>query len=110
MDRDQMLKDANSRSFKPVELNVRLKETIVTKVRSFASRNVVARVPGSDPKLKNQAVMYTAHSDHLGIHRDAPGDNIYNGPAHNATGFGTLLELARTHTTAENNTAPSSLF
>ncbi len=95
MDVDQMLKDANSRSFKPVELNVRMKETIVSKVRPFSSRNVVGKVTGSDAHLKNQAVMYTAHYDHLGIHPDEPGDHIYNGAADNATGCGILLELAR---------------
>src|SRR5215831_6407373 len=84
LDLDQMLKDANSRSFKPVELGIRLKETIVTKVRSFSSRNVVGKVPGSDSALQSQSVIYTAHYDHLGIHRNEPGDNIYNGAADNA--------------------------
>ena len=110
MDLEQMLKDANSRSFKPVELNVRLKETIVTKVRSFASRNVIARVSGSDTKLRSQAVIYTAHYDHLGIHRDEPGDNIYNGAADNATGCGILLELARVYAAAEKKPARSIFF
>ena len=97
MDLDKMLKEANSRSFKPVDLGVRLKETIVSKVRSFASRNVVGKVAGSDRKLRGQAVIYTAHYDHLGIHPNEPGDNIYNGAADNATGCGILLELARVY-------------
>lgn len=95
MDLDTMLKDANSRSFKPVEMPVRVKETIVSQVRQFASRNVVGKVEGSDPRLRNQAVLYTAHYDHLGIHPNEPGHNIYNGAADNATGCGILLELAR---------------
>ncbi|HET9285318.1 MAG TPA: M28 family peptidase [Candidatus Angelobacter sp.] len=95
MDLDKMLADANSRSFKPVELPVRVKETIVSHVRSFTSRNVVGKVKGSDPKLADQAILYTAHYDHLGIHPDEPGDNIYNGAEDNATGCGILLELAR---------------
>lgn len=95
MDLDQMLKDANSRSFKPHELPVRMKETIITKVRPFSSRNVLGKVMGADTRLKNQAIMYTAHYDHLGIHANEPGDNIYNGAADNATGCGILLELAR---------------
>jgi Zn-dependent M28 family amino/carboxypeptidase len=110
MDLDQMLKDANSRSFKPVELGVRLKETVITKVRSFASRNVVARVSGSDAKLRDQAVLYTAHYDHLGIHPDEPGDNIYNGAADNATGCGILLELARAYAEAQQKPARTVLF
>ena len=95
MDLDKMLQDANSRAFKPVELTIRLRETIVSQVRPFSSRNVVGKVTGSDPRLRNQAVIYTAHYDHLGIHPNEPGDNIYNGAADNATGCGILLELAR---------------
>lgn len=107
---EQMLNDANQRSFKPVELGVRLKETIVTKVRPFASRNVVGRVAGSDPRLKGQAVLYTAHYDHLGIHPKDPGDNIYNGAVDNATGCGILLELARAYASAQHKPARSILF
>jgi Zn-dependent M28 family amino/carboxypeptidase len=107
---EQMLNDANQRSFKPVELGVRLKETIVTKVRPFASRNVVGRVAGSDPRLKGQAVIYTAHYDHLGIHPNEPGDNIYNGAADNATGCGILLELARAYASGTLKPARSILF
>jgi Zn-dependent M28 family amino/carboxypeptidase len=110
MDLDQMLKDANSRSFKPVELGVRLNETIVTQVRPFASRNVVAKVLGADVKHKGQAVIYTAHYDHLGIHRDEPGDNIYNGAADNATGCGILLELARAYAGSAQKPSRSILF
>jgi Zn-dependent M28 family amino/carboxypeptidase len=110
LDLDKMLKEANSRNFKPVDLGVRLKETIVTKVRTFSSRNVVARVAGSDPKLKSQAVIYTAHYDHLGIHPDEPGDNIYNGAADNATGCGILLELARAYASAAQKPRRSILF
>ncbi len=95
MDLEQMMKDASSRSFKPVELPVNVKETIVSRVRPFASRNVIGKVSGSDNALAKQAIIYTAHYDHLGIHRDEPGDNIYNGAADNATGCGIVLELAR---------------
>jgi Zn-dependent M28 family amino/carboxypeptidase len=110
MDLDQMLSDANQRNFQPVELSVRLKETIVTKVRPFASRNVVGKISGSDPKLKGQAILYTAHYDHLGIHPDEPGDNIYNGAADNATGCGILLELARAYAAATQKPPRSVLF
>jgi Zn-dependent M28 family amino/carboxypeptidase len=109
-DLDQMLKEANSRSFKPVDLGVRLKETIVTKVRPFSSRNVIGKVTGSDDKLRQQAVMYTAHYDHLGIHANEPGDNIYNGAADNATGCGILLELARAFASASAKPKRSLIF
>ncbi len=109
-DLDQMLKEANSRSFKPIDLGVRLKETIVTKVRPFSSRNVVGKVTGSDEKLKQQAVMYTAHYDHLGIHPDEPGDHIYNGAADNATGCGILLEMARAFSSSSTKPKRSLIF
>ncbi len=110
LDLEQMLQDANERDFKPVDLGVRLKETIVTKVRRFASRNVVGKIAGSDPKLRRQAVIYTAHYDHLGIHPNEPGDNIYNGAADNATGCGILLELARAYAEAAQKPPRSILF
>ncbi|HEY6970742.1 MAG TPA: M28 family peptidase [Candidatus Angelobacter sp.] len=110
MDLDTMMKNANSRSFKPVPLPVTVKETIVSHVRSFASRNVLGKVTGSDPKLRDQAVMYTAHYDHLGIHSDEPGDNIYNGAADNATGCGILLELARAFAGAKEKPRRTILF
>src|SRR5229473_524466 len=110
MDVDQMMKDALSRNFKPVELPVRLKETLVSKARPFSSRNVVAKLAGSDSQLAKQAIFYTAHYDHLGIHRDEPGDNIYNGAADNATGCGILLELARAFAAAKPRPARSVFF
>src|SRR6478752_4643813 len=109
-DLDKMLQDANSRSFKPLELPVRVKETIVSKVRAFASRNVLGQVKGSDGKAAQQAILYTAHYDHLGIHADEPGDNIYNGAADNATGCGILLELARVLSAADEKPRRSVFF
>jgi Zn-dependent M28 family amino/carboxypeptidase len=92
LDIDNMISDAQSRTFHPVALPVKLKAHMVSKVRSITSNNVLAMLPGSDP---NEAVIYTAHYDHLGIRPDMPGDNIYNGARDNATGCGILLELAR---------------
>ncbi|HLY92316.1 MAG TPA: M28 family peptidase [Candidatus Angelobacter sp.] len=110
MNLDKMMQEANSRSFKPVELPVKVKETLVSHVRSFASRNVVGEVKGSDSALAKQAILYTAHYDHLGIHPDEPGDNIYNGAADNATGCGILLELARTIAAADQKPKRTVLF
>jgi Zn-dependent M28 family amino/carboxypeptidase len=110
MDLNKMMQEATSRTFKPVELPVRLKETIVSHVRSFASRNVLGEVKGSGGSLAQQAILYTAHYDHLGIHPDEPGDNIYNGAADNATGCGILLELARTISAAEQKPKRTVLF
>src|SRR6202142_1012722 len=68
---------------------------MASKVRQIVSNNVIAMLPGSDSKLKDEAILYTAHYDHLGIRPDMPGDNIYNGAEDNATGCGIVLELAR---------------
>jgi Zn-dependent M28 family amino/carboxypeptidase len=97
LDLDKMMSDARSRDFKPIPLNVRLTAHMTSKVRPFESNNVIAVLPGADAKLKEEAVMYTAHHDHLGIRPDMPGDNIYNGAMDNGTGCGILLELARAY-------------
>jgi hypothetical protein len=61
LDLDKMMADARSRDFRPVPLAVKLQAHMVSKVRPFESNNVIAMLPGSDPKLKSEAVMYTAH-------------------------------------------------
>ena len=94
LDLDKMMRDAQSRDFKPIELPVRLSAHITSKVRPLESNNVIAVLPGSGA-LKDEGVMFTAHYDHLGIRPDMPGDNIYNGAFDNASGCGILMELAR---------------
>jgi Zn-dependent M28 family amino/carboxypeptidase len=85
---------AGKKGFKAVELPVRLHAHVESVVRPFQSANVVGILPGTD-KGKDQAVMYTAHYDHLGFVSGMAGDNIYNGAADNGTGCGMLLEMAR---------------
>jgi Zn-dependent M28 family amino/carboxypeptidase len=109
-DIEQLIPKANSRDFKPVDLPVKVKAHIVSKVRPFNSENVAALLPGTDPALRDQAVLYTAHFDHLGIHPDEPGDNIYNGAVDNATGCGILLEMARAFAEAPQRPRRSVLF
>jgi Zn-dependent M28 family amino/carboxypeptidase len=110
MDLDMMIADAHSREFRPVNLGAKLKAHMVSKVRNFESNNIVAILPGSDRKLKDEAVIFTAHYDHLGIRPDMPGDNIYNGAADNATGCGILLELARVFSVAKQRPGRSVIF
>jgi len=107
---DKMMADARSRDFHPVTLQVKLKAHMVSHIRPFESNNVLATLSGSNPKLKSEAVMYTAHYDHLGIRPDMPGDNIYNGADDNATGCGILLELARAFSEARQKPRRSILF
>ena len=92
---DDMVALAGTRKFKARELPMRFKAHIESHVRKFVSYNVVAMLPGTDPGPPTQAVMYTAHYDHLGIDPKLPGDKIYNGFVDNGTGCGMLLELAR---------------
>jgi Zn-dependent M28 family amino/carboxypeptidase len=110
MDLDKMMMEANTRNFRPVPLPAKLKAHMVSKIRQISSRNVLAMLQGSDPKLKNEAVVYSAHYDHLGIRPDMPGDNIYNGARDNATGCGILLELARVYAQAQSKPRRSVIF
>ncbi len=87
---------AASRDFRPVSLGHRFTGNMVTRIRPFDTNNVVARMEGSDAKLRDEAILYTAHHDHLGIGTpDATGDAIYNGAIDNGTGAALVLELAR---------------
>ena len=90
---DEEIAMAGKPGFKAVELPLKLKAHVESRVRRYDSTNVVGRVEG-ESSGKN-AVLYTAHYDHLGIDPDAKGDNIYNGAADNGTGCGILLEMAR---------------
>ena len=110
-DLDALTKAAASRDFKPVPLGVRLNGTVSSSIRPFDTANVVARLKGSDPKLRNEAVLYTAHHDHLGIGRpDETGDAIYNGAIDNASGCAILIEMARVWATTATPPKRSILF
>jgi len=98
MNLDTEMVAAGRRGFKAAELPVKLKAHIESNVRPYESPNVVGILPGANADGKDQAVMYTAHYDHLGFVPGMKGDNIYNGAADNASGCGMLLELARAWT------------
>ena len=95
LDPDAEIEAAGKRGFKAIELPVRLHAHVESVVRPFQSPNVVGILPGANASGKDQAVMYTAHFDHLGFVPGMSGDNIYNGAADNATGCGMIIELAR---------------
>jgi Zn-dependent M28 family amino/carboxypeptidase len=107
---EKLMNSAQSRDFHVMNLGARFKAHMVSKVRNFESTNVVALLPGSDRKLADEAVMYTAHYDHFGTRPDMPGDNIFNGADDNATGCGILIELARAFGTASIRPRRSILF
>jgi Zn-dependent M28 family amino/carboxypeptidase len=98
LDLDTEMTSAGQRGFKALELPMRLNAHVETTVRPFHSANVVGILPGVNASGKDQAVLYTAHYDHLGFVAGMAGDNIYNGAADNGTGCGMILEIARAWT------------
>jgi Zn-dependent M28 family amino/carboxypeptidase len=93
-DLDKLRTAAEDKSFKPVELNARVKGQAKAAVRTLEQFNVAGIVPGTDPKLKDEVVIYSAHWDHLGKQGDS-GDTIYNGAVDNASGSAGLLAMAQ---------------
>jgi Zn-dependent M28 family amino/carboxypeptidase len=86
---------AATRAFKPVTLKAHLTASIANTTRDVGSKNVVALLPGTDPKLRNEYVIYSAHWDHLGRDPKLSGDQIFNGAEDNASGTALVLEVAQ---------------
>jgi hypothetical protein len=92
----QTLTNARKGKSQAFALGVSVRIHTQTEVREdVAGQNVVALLPGSDPRLKAEYVVYVAHIDHLGIGRPVKGDSIYNGAHDNASGVAINLETAR---------------
>ncbi|HXB71384.1 MAG TPA: M28 family peptidase [Candidatus Acidoferrales bacterium] len=107
---DELLAASEKPDFKPIDLGIQVRAHLVSKIRDLETRNVAAIVPGSDPKLKDEAVIYSAHWDHLGIGTPVNGDSIYNGAIDNATGCAVLLEMARAWASLPQKPKRSALF
>jgi Zn-dependent M28 family amino/carboxypeptidase len=93
-DFEQLKRAAATRDFKPVPFGTTANISFKNKLRDVASQNVVAKIEGSDPKLKDEYVIYSAHWDHLGRDASLKGDQIFNGARDNASGIASLLEIA----------------
>jgi Zn-dependent M28 family amino/carboxypeptidase len=94
-------KQAESRDFKPIPTGITIDAHFDNSVKRMHSENVVGVVRGSDPKLRDEYVVYSAHWDHLGIGPpDAKGDSIYNGASDNASGVADILAVA--HSAAQS--------
>ncbi len=93
-DFDALKKAALSKNFKPVALTAKATFDVKQTVRSFKSHNVVAKLIGHDPALKDQYVIFSAHWDHLGKHPELKGDQIFNGADDNASGDAAVLQIA----------------
>ncbi len=94
-DFDTLKAAAVSKDFRPVDFHAKATFSIANTIRPVASRNVIAKIDGADPALKDQYLIYSAHWDHLGRDTRLKGDQIYNGAADNATGIAGILEIAR---------------
>src|SRR5882724_6319533 len=93
-DFDALKKSAITKDFRPVVLNAKANIDVKQEVRAFKSHNVIGKLEGSDSKLNGEYVIYTAHWDHLGRHPELQGDQIFNGAIDNASGVGSVIELA----------------
>jgi len=107
---DEWLKMADARGFRAQPLPLRFYIHAPAAIRQIQTRNVIGKVEGSDPQLKNETVMFSAHWDHFGIGEAIHGDAIYNGAEDNATGCGILLELARAWAALPQKPKRSALF
>lgn len=107
---DGLLQMADTPGFQAVPLPVKFSGSIPMKVRKMDTRNVVGWIEGSDPKGKSEAVIYSAHWDHLGIGPAVNGDTIYNGAVDNATGCAMLIEMARAWATLPRKPRRSVVF
>lgn len=99
-DLDRLRSAALRRDFRPVPLGVEFSIEIENTVQTKESGNVIGKLPGSDPRLAREAVIYTAHHDHLGMKMDGkPGEDvIFNGAVDNASGVAATLAIARAFT------------
>ena len=95
---------------KPLSLPVSVSVRSTSRHTEVTSPNVVAVLRGSDPKLRDEYVIYTAHVDHLGIGAPVNGDAIYNGAVDNASGTACLIEVARAFTRLETRPRRSIIF
>lgn len=94
MDFDELKKQAVKPDFRPVTLNAKATFEARTSLREVRSKNVLALLEGSDPVLKHEYIIYTAHWDHLGKDKSRTGDQIFNGALDNASGTAGMLEIA----------------
>jgi Zn-dependent M28 family amino/carboxypeptidase len=93
-DFDALKKSAVTKEFRPVALNAKTNIEIKQQIRSFKSHNVIGKLEGDDPKLRDEYIIYTAHWDHLGRHPELQGDQIFNGAIDNASGVASVIQLA----------------
>jgi Zn-dependent M28 family amino/carboxypeptidase len=107
---DSLVAAAARRDFRPVPTGLHLAVQVTSRLRRVSSANVVARLPGADAQLAHEAVLFTAHWDHLGLGPKVEGDSIYNGAEDNASGVAGMLAAARSVADARPRPRRSILF
>ncbi|HMD09622.1 MAG TPA: M28 family metallopeptidase [Candidatus Acidoferrum sp.] len=105
-----VLRDAELSKPQSFALPVTAKLRQVSRHEAISSPNVIAVLPGSDPNLRQDYVVYSAHVDHLGIGKPINGDSIYNGAADNASGTAALLVIAKAFKSMAQPPARSIMF
>lgn len=109
-DLDALRAAAERRDFRPVPLGVSLSISFPNRIRRLRTANVLGLLPGGDPALSNEIVVYSAHHDHLGTGTAVAGDSIYNGAVDNASGVSTMLSIAHAFTKLPQRPKRSILF
>src|SRR5213596_1848775 len=109
-DFDALKKTAVTKDFRPVTLNAKTDIQIKQQIREFKSHNVIGKLEGTDAKLKDECVIYTAHWDHLGRHPELQGDQIFNGAIDNASGVASVIQIAAAFTKVNPPPKRSVLF
>jgi Zn-dependent M28 family amino/carboxypeptidase len=99
-----------SKPLPTLDLKQRVRARIVSRRQPVTSANVVARLPGSDPRLRDEHVLLTAHLDHLGVGEPIDGDGLYNGAMDNAAGVAALLDIAQSYRERGQRPKRSMLF
>jgi len=108
---DALVESARSRKFQPVPLGIRTSFSFTAKIERTETANVLGLLPGSDPGLRDEVVVFTAHHDHLGVgEADETGDSIYNGALDNGVAMAQALAVARAFSKLPSHPRRSVLF
>src|SRR5216117_3479155 len=92
-DFDALKKSAITKEFRSVALKAKANIDIKQEIRSFKSHNVIGKLEGDDPKLRDEYIVFTAHWDHLGRHPELQDDQIFNGAIDNASGVASIIQI-----------------
>lgn len=99
-----------TQDYRQIQFNGKIRLRVEAEYEEWSSYNVLAKIPGSDPKLKSEHIVHSAHLDHVGVGRAVEGDSIYNGAHDNASGVAVALEIARAYSRLSEKPRRSILF